>query len=80
MGDMADYYREQADVYYDEFCSQDDSRLESAVAHRESCTGIPILRRNRKTRERFWGCSLFPACRYSATRAEGPTQGWNRSS
>jgi ssDNA-binding Zn-finger/Zn-ribbon topoisomerase 1 len=73
MGDMADYYREQAEVYALEF--GDDSREEAAWNHRENCPGTAVLRTNSKTREQFWGCSRFPNCKFTAP---SPRDGWRK--
>jgi hypothetical protein len=66
MGDIADYYLEMC------YPPEDDEWLPRVPVRPRRYRVAPrckfhpermVLRRNRRTREYFWGCTNFPKCR-----------------
>lgn len=62
MGDMADDYD-----YYDPSMEPDSAArmVFSERGHMQECRGKVVLRHNRSTGQPFWGCNLYPACKWS---------------
>lgn len=71
MGDMADYYREGAELN-ELFGGQEGNDIsndaEAHDAHTRGCGGVLVERVNRTTGETFWGCSEYLDCRYTQNR------------
>jgi hypothetical protein len=50
---------------YDPEDCVDDHASTWEDSHDPSCEGHQVLRTNRQSQQRFWGCSRFPTCRHT---------------